>query len=40
MDTCPVGSILRKEVGFAVPIGQRKFDHKPIGGGNGEGPAR
>jgi len=31
MDVCPVGSILRKEVGFAVPIGQRKFDNKPIG---------
>jgi len=31
MDVCPVGSILRKEVGFAVPIGQRKFDHRPIG---------
>jgi [NiFe] hydrogenase diaphorase moiety small subunit len=31
MDMCPVGSILRKEVGFAVPIGKRKFDGKPIG---------
>jgi [NiFe] hydrogenase diaphorase moiety small subunit len=31
MDVCPVGSILRKEVGFAVPIGRRKFDGKPIG---------
>lgn len=31
MDTCPVGAILRKEVGFAVPIGRRKFDHLPIG---------
>ena len=31
MDVCPVGSILRKEVGFAVPIGQRKYDKKPIG---------
>ncbi len=31
MDVCPVGSILRKEVGFAVPIGRRKFDHRPIG---------
>ena len=31
MDICPVGAILRKEKGFAVPIGQRKFDRAPIG---------
>jgi [NiFe] hydrogenase diaphorase moiety small subunit len=31
MDICPVGAILRKETGFAVPIGKRKFDHAPIG---------
>ncbi len=31
MDICPVGTILRKEVGFAVPVGRRKFDTKPIG---------
>lgn len=31
MDMCPVGSILRKEVGFAVPIGRRKYDAKAIG---------
>ncbi len=31
MDICPVGSILKKEVGFAVPIGKRKFDAKVIG---------
>lgn len=31
MNQCPVGCILRKEVGFIVPIGQRKFDSKPIG---------
>jgi len=30
-DICPVGSILRKGIGFAVPIGRRKFDAKPIG---------
>ena len=30
-DICPVGSILRKGVGFAVPIGRRKFDARPIG---------
>jgi len=31
MEICPVGAILKKEVGFAVPIGKRKFDKKPIG---------
>ena len=31
MNRCPVGSILKKEVGFAVPIGRRKFDAAPIG---------
>ena len=31
MDVCPVGAILKREVGFAVPIGKRKFDQKPIG---------
>ena len=31
IDVCPVGAILRKRVGFAVPIGQRQYDHKPIG---------
>jgi [NiFe] hydrogenase diaphorase moiety small subunit len=31
MDICPVGAILKKETGFAVPIGRRKFDHTPIG---------
>jgi [NiFe] hydrogenase diaphorase moiety small subunit len=31
MDICPVGAILKKEVGFVVPIGQRKYDHVPIG---------
>ena len=28
---CPTGSLLVKKVGYAVPIGQRKFDHQPIG---------
>jgi len=37
MEVCPVGSILRKEVGFAVPIGRRKFDEKPIGADIEEG---
>ncbi len=40
MDICPVGAILKKEVGFAVPIGRRKFDRKPIGSDVEEGPAR
>ncbi|MDD3876630.1 MAG: 2Fe-2S iron-sulfur cluster-binding protein [Bacteroidales bacterium] len=31
MDICPVGAILRKEVGFVEPIGTKKYDHKPIG---------
>ena len=31
MDACPVGAILKKRVGFKVPIGQRKWDHTPIG---------
>jgi [NiFe] hydrogenase diaphorase moiety small subunit len=40
MEVCPVGSILRKEVGFAVPIGQRKFDKTPIGSETKEKTAR
>ncbi|HEK84882.1 MAG: 2Fe-2S iron-sulfur cluster-binding protein [Candidatus Saccharicenans sp.] len=31
MDICPVGAILKKEVGFRIPIGKRKYDQKPIG---------
>ncbi len=31
MDICPVGAILKKEQGFRVPIGERKFDEQPIG---------
>jgi [NiFe] hydrogenase diaphorase moiety small subunit len=31
MDICPTGALLRKEVGFAVPVGKRKYDKKPIG---------
>lgn len=30
MEVCPVGVILRKRVGFAVPIGERRFDRSPI----------
>lgn len=28
---CPVGAIIRKRVGFAVPVGKRLYDHEPIG---------
>lgn len=28
---CPTGALMRKRVGFAVPVGQRKYDHVPIG---------
>jgi len=30
-EICPVGSILKKEKGFNMPIDSRKFDKKPIG---------
>ncbi|MEI6148313.1 MAG: 2Fe-2S iron-sulfur cluster-binding protein [bacterium] len=31
MEACPVGCILKKRVGYAVPIGRRQYDHRPIG---------
>ncbi|MBN2582403.1 MAG: (2Fe-2S)-binding protein [Planctomycetes bacterium] len=31
VEVCPVGAILKKRVGYAVPVGQRRYDHKPIG---------
>ncbi|MBN2375532.1 MAG: (2Fe-2S)-binding protein [Sedimentisphaerales bacterium] len=31
VDICPVGALLRKRVGFEVPIGKRLYDSKPIG---------
>ncbi|MBN2530569.1 MAG: (2Fe-2S)-binding protein [Deltaproteobacteria bacterium] len=31
VSSCPVGAILRKRVGFAIPVGQRLYDAKPIG---------
>jgi [NiFe] hydrogenase diaphorase moiety small subunit len=31
LDVCPVGALLRKRVGFAVPVGQRLYDKVPIG---------
>ena len=30
VSVCPVGVILRKRVGFATPIGERRFDGSPI----------
>ncbi len=40
MDICPVGAILKKETGFAVPIGKRKYDLAPIGSDVEEGTGR
>lgn len=31
LDACPVGALLRKRVGFAVPVGRRLYDETPIG---------
>ena len=31
VDICPVGAIVRKGVGFTLPIGARKYDAAPIG---------
>jgi [NiFe] hydrogenase diaphorase moiety small subunit len=30
MEVCPVGAILRKRVGFRVPIGARRYDRRPV----------
>ena len=30
-ELCPVGAIIKKRVGYAVPVGQRRYDHQPIG---------
>lgn len=30
-EVCPVGAIIRKGKGFAVPVGERKYDRQPIG---------
>jgi [NiFe] hydrogenase diaphorase moiety small subunit len=30
LEVCPVGVIIKKRVGFAVPIGERRFDAQPI----------
>jgi [NiFe] hydrogenase diaphorase moiety small subunit len=29
-NVCPVGAILHKRQGFVIPIGQRRFDNKPV----------
>jgi [NiFe] hydrogenase diaphorase moiety small subunit len=29
--SCPVGALMKKRVGYAVPVGQRAFDTQPIG---------
>ena len=31
VEMCPVGALMRKRVGYAVPIGERQYDHEPIG---------
>jgi [NiFe] hydrogenase diaphorase moiety small subunit len=31
IDVCPVGAILRKRVGYTVPVGKRTYDKQPIG---------
>jgi len=30
MSVCPVGVILKKRVGFSIPIGKRRYDQRPI----------
>jgi [NiFe] hydrogenase diaphorase moiety small subunit len=31
VEVCPVGAILKKRVGYKVPVGRRQYDHAPIG---------
>ena len=31
VEACPVGALLHKRKGFAVPVGARPYDHHPIG---------
>ena len=38
MHVCPVGVILKKRVGFSVPLGERRFDRRPISAQAGEDP--
>ncbi|MCP4201463.1 MAG: 2Fe-2S iron-sulfur cluster binding domain-containing protein [bacterium] len=37
---CPTGSLLKKRVGFEVPVGARRFDHVTIGSDVEEGTAK
>jgi len=31
VEVCPVGALMKKRVGYAVPVGQRLYDSEPIG---------
>lgn len=31
LDVCPVGALMRKRRAYTVPIGERQYDHEPIG---------
>jgi [NiFe] hydrogenase diaphorase moiety small subunit len=31
VEVCPVGALLKKRVGYKVPVGNRPFDQQPIG---------
>jgi len=31
IEICPVGALMKKRVGYAVPVGKRLYDHTPIG---------
>ncbi len=31
VEACPTGSLLTKRAGYQIPIGERRFDHEPIG---------
>jgi [NiFe] hydrogenase diaphorase moiety small subunit len=31
VEVCPVGSLMKKHVGYAIPVGKRLYDHEPIG---------
>lgn len=39
VQVCPVGSLMRKRVGYKTPIGQRLYDKAPIGSEIEENPA-
>jgi [NiFe] hydrogenase diaphorase moiety small subunit len=31
VEACPVGCLLKKRTAYQVPVGQRLYDHEPIG---------